>query len=96
MENLPALQILVVDDITPNRDLARMILEQGQHVVKEASTGLQALELLTENYFDAVLLDVQMPLMDGLETVEFIRRCEKGDNNWQDGEYVDLLEQVIW
>lgn len=93
-EELPALQILVVDDITPNRDLARMILEQGQHVVKEASTGLQALELLAENDFDAVLLDVQMPVMNGLQAVELIRRCEIGDRNWPNVEYADLLEKL--
>ena len=92
--NLPMLQILVVDDITPNRDLARMILEQRQHVVKEASTGLQALQLLIENDFDAVLLDVQMPLMNGLQTVEFIRQCEKGEKRWPNVEYAELMERL--
>ncbi len=94
IEELPRLQILVVDDITPNRDLARMILEQGRHVVQEAGTGLQALQLLCENDFDAILLDVQMPFMNGLQTVEFIRQCEKGDNNWSNVEYAELLEKL--
>ena len=92
--DLPPLQILLVDDITPNRDLARMILEQHQHTVREASTGLQALEALAEEDFDVILLDVQMPVMNGLQTVDYIRRCEKGDKNWSGVEHGDLLEKL--
>lgn len=75
---LPRLKILVVDDITPNRVLARLVLEQADHQVDEAETGLEALQLLAENHYDAALLDVQMPILDGVQTVTIIRQCENG------------------
>ncbi len=76
--DLPPLKILVVDDITPNRDLVRLILEQANHLVEEAGTGLEALHLLATKEYDAVLLDVQMPVLDGEQTVAILRQCEKG------------------
>ncbi|MDK9707123.1 MAG: ATP-binding protein [Desulforhopalus sp.] len=75
---LPPLKILVVDDITPNRVLARLILEQAEHQVDEAETGLSALQRLAENHYDAMLLDIQMPVLDGVQTATIIRRCENG------------------
>lgn len=74
---LQALRILVVDDNSINRDVASMILEQ-QHQVKTASDGLEALSLLAEEYFDLVLMDVQMPFMDGLTATKIIRAAEQG------------------
>jgi signal transduction histidine kinase/AmiR/NasT family two-component response regulator len=76
--DLPRLKILVVDDITANRDLVRMILEPANHEIDEASTGLAALRLMAIKDYDTVLLDVQMPVLDGLLTVAIIRQCEKG------------------
>jgi CheY-like chemotaxis protein len=55
-----------------------MILEPADHEVDEASTGLAALRLLAIKDYDTVLLDVQMPVLDGLQTVAIIRQCEKG------------------
>ncbi len=80
ISNLPPLKILVVDDVNPNRDLVRLILEQDNHLVEEAATGLEALHLLATKEYDAVLLDVQMPVLDGEQTVAILRQCEKGLN----------------
>lgn len=88
---LPPLKILVVDDIRPNRDLAKMLLQQKGHLVDEAATGLEALERLEKSHYDALFLDVQMPVMDGMQTVGYIRRCEKEVPTEPDGRLGDLL-----
>lgn len=71
------LHILVVDDNEINRDVARMMLEK-EHRVTTAENGLEALHLLSRESFDVVLMDVQMPLMDGLTTTTVIRALEEG------------------
>ncbi len=76
---LPApLTILLVEDNKLNRDVARMTLENEGHTVIEAENGLQALETLISTEVDVVLLDIQMPVMDGLTTARHIRNCERG------------------
>lgn len=72
-----ALNLLIVDDITTNRDLARILLEQAGHRVVEADNGLAALKRLSESRFDALLLDIQMPGLDGYQVTEYIRICEE-------------------
>ena len=71
------LAILVVDDNEVNRDVARMILETD-HAVTTAINGRDALEKVAERHFDLILMDVQMPEMDGLTTTELIRSFEQG------------------
>jgi CheY-like chemotaxis protein len=93
-DELPCLKILVVDDITPNRDLARMILEQAGHRVEEAGTGLEALRLLAAEDYDAVLLDLQMPVLDGLQAVANIRRCELGESDDGNEPHRELLQEL--
>ncbi|WP_319587380.1 PAS domain S-box protein [uncultured Desulfobulbus sp.] len=70
------LRILVVDDNEINRDVALMILEKD-HRVTAAANGLEALEALRSETYDLVLMDVQMPLMDGLTTTTIIRALEE-------------------
>ena len=69
------LRVLVVDDNEINRDVASMILEQD-HDVATAANGLEALALLATKIFDIILMDVQMPIMDGLSTTAVIRALE--------------------
>jgi PAS domain S-box-containing protein len=68
------LQIVVTDDNHANRRLACKILEKRSHIVEEASSGAQVLEILKDHRVDVVLMDVQMPEMDGLETSLAIRQ----------------------
>jgi PAS domain S-box-containing protein len=75
---LPALDILVVDDNESNRFLARHLFKRDDHRVLEASSGLEALNILSCHGFDVVLMDVRMPYLDGLETTRIIRACEQG------------------
>ena len=71
------LRILVVDDNEVNRDLATMVLEE-EHQILTAPHGLAALQALAESGpMDVVLMDVQMPVMDGLTATRIIRAIEE-------------------
>jgi signal transduction histidine kinase/DNA-binding response OmpR family regulator len=72
------LHILLVEDNKINQELARIVLENAGHRVKSAKNGLEALKVMAEDHFDVVLMDVQMPQMDGLTATTIIRQCEKG------------------
>jgi len=65
-------RLLVVDDNKVNRLLLGRGLEQQGHTVSFAENGRQALDLLRKQVFDIVLLDIQMPEMDGYEVLEQI------------------------
>lgn len=69
--------ILVVDDDPINRILLSRELEREGHRVLAAENGLQALEILQNDKFDIVLLDVLMPELDGYETLARIERDDK-------------------
>ncbi|WOI52761.1 ATP-binding protein [Parvularcula sp. LCG005] len=71
---MSALTILVADDQPLNRMLCRLFLEPYGVTVLEAENGEKTLEMLKEFDIDVVLLDMHMPVMDGPDTVEAIRR----------------------
>ena len=73
-----ALKILVVEDNRFNMELTRIVLKKKGHQTSEATSGLQALELLTRESFDVILMDVQMPGMDGITATRIIRQSEEG------------------
>jgi PAS domain S-box-containing protein len=70
---LPGTQVLVVDDSDVNRDVARHLLQRQGAVVDEAADGEQALARLRSRAYDAVLMDVQMPVLDGNATTRALR-----------------------
>lgn len=71
--NLGAGHLLVVDDNEMNRDLLSRRLEKKGHRVEVAEGGVQALEMIEDDVFDLVLLDIMMPGIDGFEVLEEIR-----------------------
>jgi PAS domain S-box-containing protein len=71
-----SLRVLVTDDNSANRKLATKVLEKQNHVVVEATCGAEAVERISTEPFDVVLMDVQMPETDGLETTRMIRQMQ--------------------
>ncbi len=65
-------RILLVDDNPANRELLREILESDSHEIEEAEDGLNALRLYEELKPDLTILDLQMPGLDGFQTLEGI------------------------
>lgn len=73
-----ALRILLVEDNAVNLALAVRLLEKQGYTTAVAASGREALALLEKQVFDLVLMDVQMPEMDGLEATAALRENEKG------------------
>lgn len=76
---LPPLHILIADDVPQNLELLTTIMTQRQHSVTTATDGRQALELFRAGTFDLVLMDVQMPEMNGHEATRAIRQLETAE-----------------
>jgi CheY-like chemotaxis protein len=70
------LRVLVADDNAINRTVTERMLQRGGHTVALAENGMQAMEMALAGRFDLVLMDVQMPEMDGLAATVAIRRAE--------------------
>jgi two-component system, sensor histidine kinase and response regulator len=73
-----ALNILLAEDNDVNQKLATRLLEKRGHQVTVAANGLQALNALDQAGYDLVLMDVQMPEMDGIEATAALRAREHG------------------
>jgi CheY-like chemotaxis protein len=72
------LRALVAEDNVVNQRLIRRMMEKWGHAVVVADNGLEALNAMEESPFDVVLMDVQMPEMDGFEATQAIRKRENG------------------
>jgi PAS domain S-box-containing protein len=77
-ENSKSLSFLVAEDNTVNQRLIIRLLEKRGHHVVLARNGREAVEALEKQTFDIVLMDMQMPEMDGFEATKVIRENEKG------------------
>ena len=71
---LGKLRILLAEDNLVNQKLAMALLEKRDHEVKSVTDGKQAVEAVREEQFDLILMDVQMPVLDGLGATKAIRK----------------------
>ena len=67
-------QVLVVDDRASSRELIRTVLENSGYSVAEAGDGQEAVRVAQQVSPDLILLDLQMPLLDGFGALELLRR----------------------
>jgi two-component system sensor histidine kinase/response regulator len=82
-ENRSKLRVLVAEDNAVNQRLARRLIEKEGHTSVVVDNGLQALRALERQRFDLVMMDVQMPEMDGFEATAAIRKLEKATGGHQ-------------
>ncbi len=73
-------RILLVDDALENRELLRLLFLKLPINLDEAVNGKEALNLFERNNYDLILMDIQMPVMDGYTATRMIRRLEKQTN----------------
>ncbi|MFA7240407.1 MAG: response regulator [Sulfuricellaceae bacterium] len=74
LHSIRSARILVVDDNEINRQIARELLNHAGLEAALANNGQEAVDLVKREHFDAVLMDIQMPLMDGFEATQAIRK----------------------
>ncbi|MFK7922108.1 MAG: response regulator [Bacteroidia bacterium] len=73
-------RILVVEDDEVNLMIAKHILGRGGFNVSAVNNGEEAIDIVERESFDLILMDIEMPIMDGVEATPIIRRSPNGAN----------------
>jgi CheY-like chemotaxis protein len=84
------LSILLVDDDYVNRKVASLMLRKLGHQADLATNGIEAIKALEQKPYDIVLLDIQMPEMDGLEATKIIRQ------RWHNGPKIIIITALAY
>ena len=80
--DLTGRRVLICEDHPLNQEIARSLLEERgaiADIAEDGAVGLEKIEKSAVGFYDAVLMDVRMPVMDGLETTRAIRRLDRAD-----------------
>ena len=85
-DTLPPLRILLAEDSLVNQKLAIGLLEKYGHSMVVAENGQEALAQYAANVFDVILMDIEMPLLDGLQTTLAIRQRERAS-----GQHIPII-----
>ena len=93
LKHIQGAQLLLVEDNEINQQVAREILEGAGLKVAIANNGQEAVNAVKENQYDAVLMDVQMPVMDGYTATKAIRKWEGRMRN-KNGKDSDLKSKI--
>src|SRR5208283_3658877 len=88
-------RILLVDDEKHIRIIFKEKLEEEGYLIDLAPDGFEALEKLKEQRFDLVVLDVKMPGMDGIETLNAIKKIDKGQPVILCSAYGEFTQDVL-
>ena len=72
--------ILLADDNPVNLDLTARLLKKRGHEISTAENGQEAVDCFLEKYFDVILMDLEMPVMSGIEAARQIRAKEKASS----------------
>ncbi len=75
------IRILLVDDDMVNAKVISLMLKNRGYSIDLAKNGLEAVELFKNNKFDLILMDIQMPILDGIEATKKIRKIEGNENH---------------
>jgi CheY-like chemotaxis protein len=78
-DNFPEMSILVVDDISENLEIIKLYLKDYPVKVTTATNGIEALQKFRPGVFDIILMDVRMPVLDGITATKRIREMENDD-----------------
>lgn len=80
-ESLKKKKVLIADDEESNLIITAKYLSRYQVEIDKARNGLEAIDLIKKNNYDLVLMDIEMPKMNGIEAVEEIRKFQKNNNS---------------
>jgi CheY-like chemotaxis protein len=85
LKNIQGAHLLLVEDNEINQQVAREILEGAGFMITLADDGQEAVDAVKQNKYDAVLMDIQMPVLDGYSATRKIREWESGNRNAEGG-----------